>query len=95
MDPKKRREFPIYQTQMAFLAVFAVVCLFSLFAPYSLEPRFGVGVSSPVCHAEIRPLFLKFYIAEYVSVNASLHLKFHPLHPNITRHIPPTVLLFV
>ena len=27
-----------------------------------------------------------FYIAEYVSVNASLHLKFHPLHPNITRH---------
>ena len=53
MDPKKRREFPIYQTQMAFLAVFAVVCLFSLFAPYSPEPRFGVEVSSPVCHAEI------------------------------------------
>ena len=38
---------------MAFLAVFAVVCLFSLFAPYSLEPRFGAGVSSPVSHAEI------------------------------------------
>ena len=38
---------------MAFLAVFAVVCLFSLFAPYSPEPRFGVGVSLPVSHAEI------------------------------------------
>ena len=38
---------------MAFLAVFAVVCLFSLFAPYSPEPRFGVGVSQPVSHAEI------------------------------------------
>ena len=31
-----------------------------------------------------------FYIAEYVCVNASLHLKFHPLHPIITRHILPT-----
>lgn len=38
---------------MAFLAVFAVVCLFSSFAPYSPEPRFGVGVSQPVSHAEI------------------------------------------
>ena len=38
---------------MAFLAVFAVVCLFSLFAPYSPEPRFGVGVSLPVSHAKI------------------------------------------
>ena len=34
---------------MAFLRV---VCLF-LFAPYSPEPRFGVGVSLPVSHAEI------------------------------------------
>ena len=33
-----------------------------------------------------------FYIAEYVSVNASLHLKFHPLHPNITRYILRSVL---
>ena len=62
MDPKKRREFPIYQTHMAFLAVFAVVCLFSLFGPCSPEPRFGVGVSLPVCHAEIRLLFLKYRV---------------------------------
>ena len=62
MDPQKRREFPIYQTHMAYLAVFAVVCLFSLFAPYSPETRFGVGVSLPVCHAEIRPLFLRYRV---------------------------------
>ena len=58
---------------MAFLAVFAVVCLFSLFAPYSSEPRFGVGVSSPVCHAEIRPLFLK-YRCSTVTSHFHLHL---------------------
>ena len=34
-----------------------VVCLFSLFAP---EPRFGVGVSLPVSHAEI--LYLNWAI---------------------------------
>ena len=49
---------------MAFLAVFAVVCLFSLFGPCSPEPRFGVGVSLPVCHAEIRPLFLKYRVLD-------------------------------
>ena len=47
---KKPREFPIYNTHMALLAV---VCLFPLFTPYSPEPRFGVGVSQPVSHAEI------------------------------------------
>ena len=48
---KKHREFSIYQTLTAFLAIFAVVCLICLFAPCSLEPRFGVRVSSPVCHS--------------------------------------------
>ena len=41
-----------------------------------------------LCKYEFMNLFIHcfdFYIAEYVSVNAGLHLKFHPLHPNITR----------
>ena len=38
---------------MALLAVFALVCLFSLFTPHSPEPRFSVGVSLAVSHAEI------------------------------------------
>ena len=50
---KKTREFPIYNTHMALLAVFALVCLFSLFTPHSPEPRFSVGVSLAVSHAEI------------------------------------------
>ena len=50
-----------------------MVCLFPLFAPHSPEPRLGVGVSSPVCHAEIRPLFLK-YRCSTVTSHFHLHL---------------------
>ena len=58
MDPKKRREFPIYQTHMAFLAVFAVVCLFSLYAPYSPEPHSVFEFR----HQSVTPLSLKYRV---------------------------------
>ena len=71
---------------MAFLAVFAVVCLFSLFAPYSPEPRFGVGVSLPVCHAEIGPLFLKYRVREMLNSDISFTSTFIMLVKSVRLH---------
>ena len=57
---------------MAFLAV---VCLF-LFAPYSPEPRFGVGVSLPVSHAEIyRNWAICSFFCFFFQLPAGLKLK--------------------